>query len=152
MKLLDASALTSRALTDTERMLIALGGHRAEIDGMVIEAALALEADDPASGYLVLASHDRPFEETLSITLLSPRLEALDTARIEHAYAPGIVSDVEVLGPGLLGFRFLTEAPWRLQVLERPALRLPFVSEPAGVRRRGALRRRFALSHGSATG
>lgn len=151
MKLLDRAALDARPSTETGCARIVLGGQSIEVEGLVIEAAIALEPGDAAAGYLLFLTHDRPFEETLSITMLSPTLDVLDTARIERAYTPGLFSDLRIIGAATLQFRFIGETPWRLQVLDRPVLRLPFVSEPAGVARGVALVRRFKLNHGAAS-
>jgi hypothetical protein len=106
----------------------------------------ALEAGFAAGdGWLILLTHDVPYEEALEICLVSSGFELLDRATLSHPYATATLANLEILPPRRIRFDFLGERRWEVEVLEGPALRVPFFSEPAGVQRPIGFTRRFRV-------
>lgn len=115
--------------------------------GAVLEAAIECN-----SQYLLFVTDDIPYEESLRIFLLDPTFDVIDSASIGAPYTTGSFSSLTLREPDTVGFRFLGETPWTVQLLTSDALRLPFVSEPFGVHRRFGFRRRFLLRRMPAAG
>jgi hypothetical protein len=111
------------------------------LTGAILEACLRVEG-----GWLFFLTHDVPFEGGLEIYLLDAGYALLDRAGLALPYAAGLFGELQVLSDRRLRFRFMGEAFWHLELLEKPQLRLPLIGEPLGVSRRFGFRRRFALS------
>ncbi|MFE8646713.1 hypothetical protein ACFX58_16670 [Sphingomonas sp. NCPPB 2930] len=111
------------------------------LKGACLEAAL--EAD---GRYLLMLTDDVPFEEFLTLVLLSPRMGVLDKASIGACYNSGRFDGLTVLPGHRLQFHFLGDQAWQLQLLPEPALRPPWRTEPRGVWRRFGFRRHFVVS------
>ena len=71
-------------------------------------------------GFLLMSNEDTPYEEGLHITLLSPSLDVLDTIEISHAYAPGSIRNLRIVGKNSLEFTFFGGDNWRLTILTSP--------------------------------
>lgn len=113
-----------------------------EIDAAVLEAAV--QAGDGA--LLLFLTDDVPFEERLSIVLLSSQGELLDRAAIGGPYSTGHFSQLRIEGRDRLRFRFIGETDWSLVRLAKPRLALPGLGEPRGVSRPwAALKRHFVI-------
>ena len=110
------------------------------VSGAVLEAAL--EAD---GRYLLFMTDDSPFEEMLSIHLLDGRLDVVDSALLGAPYSTGSFSNLDITGPRTVRFRFIGDTTWSVEVLPRPALRLPFVPDAPGVKRPFAFVRHFIV-------
>ncbi|MFA5120194.1 hypothetical protein [Zavarzinia sp.] len=124
---------------------IAVDGHSGRVEGVVLEAAVVLEAEDPIQGWLFFMTDDVPYEDMLTITLTDAGLRPLDRARIGAPYVTGTFRAPRIDGPGRLSFDFIDERRWHLAVLARPTLALPFVGDPRGVHRPLRLHRHFTL-------
>jgi hypothetical protein len=88
---------------------------------------------------------DVPFEETLSIHLLDERLDLLDSAFLGAPYSTGSFSDLDIAGSSTVQFRFIGDTTWSVEVLPRPVLRMPFVPDAPGVKRRFGFARHFVV-------
>jgi len=117
-------------------------GHR--VEGCVFEAAIKYD-----SGYLIFLTNDIPFEDSLNIHLLSHSGLLRDTASLFWIYCTGSFEDLKIELPDKVSFRFLGDMVWRVQVLPKPILRIPFFSEPTGVHRPFGFKRHFVVSANS---
>ena len=90
----------------------------ADLWGRLVEAQFAL--DD--GGYLVLATLDSPYEEELTILCLDADLHECDRLSIGQPYTPGLLQEVQLLGPARLRFRFARPEPWTLDIAPRRQL------------------------------
>ena len=97
-----------------------LFGHHpiADLSARLVEAQFAL--DD--GGYLVLATLDSPYEEELTILCLDADLRERDRLSIGQPYTPGLLQEVQLLGPARLRFRFVRPEPWMLDIAPRRQL------------------------------
>jgi len=113
------------------------------VSGKLLEAAVEWE-----SRYLVFMTDDVPFEEMLSIHLLDDQMNLLDSARIGSPYSSGSFSSLLLCEPNTVQFRFIGDTLWRIELLSRPTFRIPFISEPPGVKRPMGFFRHFIV-HGN---
>lgn len=97
------------------------------------------------SVYLLLLTDDIPYEEVLRVVLLDAHLDVVDEALIGSPYCTGAFSSLEVCDADAVKFRFIGETPWVVQLLPKPALRIPFFSEPSGVHRPFGFSRHFII-------
>jgi len=112
-----------------------------DLPGVVLEASLKVNNE-----WLLFLTHDIPFEESLEICLLASNFEALDRATLMAPNATGSFEDLQILSEQRMRFRFLGKGFWELELLKKPAFRLPLMSEPLGVVRPFGFSRRFVLS------
>jgi hypothetical protein len=110
------------------------------ISGAVLEAAVQWE-----NCYLLFMTDDVPFEEMLSIHLLDDQLNILDSALIGSPYSSGSFSSLELSEPNTVRFHFIGDTTWSLELLSRPGFRVPFISEPPGVKRPLGFSRHFIV-------
>ena len=93
-------------------------------DGKLMDCELAgsyLDAQFQCSlGFLLISNEDSPYEEGLHITLLSPNLDVIDALEITHAYAPGSIRNLQIVGENSLEFTFFGGDNWRLTILASP--------------------------------
>ncbi len=108
--------------------------------GVVLEAAVAWN-----ESYLLFLTDDIPFEDSLHIHLLDTYFQPLDTASLSSMYATGSFSGLTMMPPDHLALRFFGDMDWRVELLSRPTARMPFFSEPAGVKRPMGFSRRFII-------
>jgi hypothetical protein len=110
------------------------------VSGAVLEAAVQWE-----DRYLLFMTDDAPFEEVLGIHLLDDQHSVLDSAFIGGPYSTGSFSSLELREPNTIRFRFIGDTTWDVELLSRPRLRIPFISEPPGVWRPLRLTRHFIV-------
>lgn len=120
------------------------GRRGAQVSGAVLETAVQTDAGT----YLLFLTDDIPHEDFLSIHLLDAAGDLLDSATIGSPYSTGAFSLLRMEPPNKVHFTFIGETNWMIEVLPKPALRIPMLSEPSGVSRGGKLRRHFAV-HGA---
>lgn len=84
---------------------------------------------------MLFMTDDVPFEEMLSIHLLDAQMEVLDTALIGSPYSSGSFTSLLLVEPNTVQFRFIGNTLWRVELLSRPRFRVPFISDPSGVKR-----------------
>jgi hypothetical protein len=94
------------------------GGQSIEIEGVRLEAQFRC-----AHGYLLIATDDVPFEETLRFYLLDEELSIMDGMCLGQIYRPGIFNLVR-FAEDRLDFTFFSEEIWRLEILTEPLLKL----------------------------
>lgn len=110
------------------------------LKGAVLEAAVQWHGH-----HLLFLTDDMPYEEALRIVLVNEQWQVVDEAELGAAYATGSFSDLVLLPPDRVSFRFIGDTDWTLRLLTRKQFRLPWVSEPRGVSRRFGFGRRFVV-------
>lgn len=116
---------------------VSVGKH---VPGAVFEAAIQWR-----ELYLLFLTDDCPFEETLNIHLLDERSNVLDSATMFWIYSTGMFETLQLIQPNIVQFRFFGDTTWAVELLPKPAFRLPFITEPCGVWRRWGFSRRFKI-------
>jgi hypothetical protein len=110
------------------------------LKGAVLEAAVQWHGH-----HLLFLTDDVPYEEALRIVLLNERWQVVDEAELGAAYSTGSFSDLTLLLPDMVRFRFIGGTDWTVRLLTQKQFRIPWVSEPRGVSRRFGFNRRFAV-------
>ena len=87
------------------------------VPGTVLEAQFEL---DDAQGWLLLLTADRPYEETLYAVLLDRDGREIERLELGEPYTPGVLSDVEIVAPTVLRFRFFSGLVHELEIHPRP--------------------------------
>jgi len=113
------------------------------VTGVVLETAIRTDAGQ----YILFLTDDILFEDFLNIHLLDSAGNLLDSASIGSPYSTGTFSLIRTEPPDKIRFGFIGETEWVVEVLSRPTLRIPMISEPKGVWRSRKLRRHFEI-HG----
>lgn len=113
------------------------------VTGAVLEGAVQW-----TNCHLLFVTDDVPYEEMLRIVLLDSAFSTMDSARIGSPYSSGSFSGLTLVEPNTVRFRFIGDTDWRVELLPRPQLRMPFFSEPPGVYRAFGLSRHFVV-HGN---
>lgn len=120
---------------------VPVGKH---VAGAVLEAAIQWR-----ELYLLFLTDDCPFEETLNIHLLDEKFNALDSATMFWMYSTGMFESLQLIQPNIVQFCFFGDRTWAVELLRKPAFRLPFITEPCGVWRRWSFSRRFKILESS---
>lgn len=110
------------------------------LPGAVLEAAVQWHDQ-----HLLFITDDVPYEEALRIVLIDASLRTVDAAELGAAYSTGSFTDLALLPPDTVSFRFIGGTTWTVQLLGKDQFRLPWVSEPRGVSRRLGFSRRFIV-------
>ena len=121
-------------------VLIAGRPTGAVITGVVLEAAVHC-----APGWLLFLTDDVPFEELLTIHLLDREGGLLDSASIGAPYTTGTFSSMRLDPPSTVRFRFIDDADWFVEILDRPKRALPWWPDARGVRRGARVARHFIV-------
>ena len=111
------------------------------VTGEVLEASVQWK-----DCYLLFVTDAIPFEDSLRIYLFDTGWHLLDSAKLGAMYTTGAFSDLELVPPNAVRFRFIGGIIWELELLDQGVLSLPF-SDPKGVSRPLGFTKRFKL-HG----
>lgn len=114
--------------------------------GTIVPGALLEATVEWEKHFVLFMTDDCPFEEMLHVHLLDPQLQLVDSLRLGSAYSTGTLSSIELLEPNRVRFRFIGDTDWIIELLEKPKLKLPFVSDPPGVHRAIGLMRRLVIT------
>jgi hypothetical protein len=98
-----------------ESALLFDGQAVGKVDGLVIEKQFKT-----ISGFLLFNTHDCPYEETLSISYLSPAFRILDNRRLYGFYSTGTLREVRMCGGNKVRFSFFADDLWELTVFAYP--------------------------------
>ncbi len=109
------------------------------VNGEILEAAVQW-----ANHHLLFITDNTPFEEYLRIYLLDDQWRTVDCAVLGTMYSTGVFSDLELVPPNTLYFRFFGGITWTLELLNHNVMSLPF-SDPRGVSRPFSFRKRFRI-------
>lgn len=142
---LTAKAVSAESENEMPVCEIILNGQTTgkTVSGAVLEAVVSWQ-----EFYLLFLSDDIPQEDMLNIHFLDKNLNPLDSAILGSIYSTGSFSSLQLLQPNRVGFRFIGDTDWLIELLPKPVLRLPFITDPPGVRRRFGFSRYFKV-HGS---
>jgi len=131
--------------TDAERSETSEILVKGEPTGTIIEGCCLNAAVAWQDKILFFIDFDCPFEEELAILLLDKQLKVLDKAFIYAIYTPGIFENLELSEPDTVRFSFFGNDLWEVQLLDKPRIRIPFISEPGVVHRPFGFSRRFIV-------
>lgn len=149
LRQLDATEVSVRPLAAGERRdelprcELLLDGHATgcQLDGAVLEAAVSC-----GDGRLLLFLTDgMPHEDFLTVVLLSAALDPQDGIALGAPYSTGSFSALRLVEPDTVGFRFIGDTDWAIQLLPAPRFGVPLFGDPTGVRRKFGLRRWFKV-------
>lgn len=110
------------------------------IDGQVLEAAVNVDSDR----YILFTTNDVIFEESLTVTLISLSQGKLESLQIGNKYSSGSFEQLSVHDE-YIRFNFIGHSAWVIKVNDSPKLRLPFVSDPHGVKRASGLKTSLSI-------
>lgn len=139
---LSMARLPGHAKNDEPRSALLLNGQPTGrvLPGAVLEAAVEWQGQ-----YLLFITDDVPYEEALRIVLIDAELNVVDSAELGGAYTTGSFSDLSLIPPDTVRFRFIGATDWTVRLLNKDQFRLPWLSEPRGVSRRLGFSRRFVI-------
>lgn len=139
---LSMARLLGHAENDEPRSALLLNGQPTGrvLPGAVLEAAVEWQGQ-----YLLFITDDVPYEEALRIVLIDAELNVVDSAELGGAYTTGSFSDLRLIPPDTVRFRFIGAADWTVRLLNKDEFRLPWLSEPRGVSRQLGFSRRFVI-------
>ncbi|ELY5853945.1 hypothetical protein [Cronobacter malonaticus] len=114
------------------RSEVVLNGNNTGIivPGEILEAAVLINEQR----YVLFLTDDVIFEESLTIALLDLHEGIKEVVRVGNEYATGYFEALSVTADSI-SFRFIGEYLWTVTVSDIPRFRLPFVSDPQGVKR-----------------
>lgn len=112
-------------------------GADVTLSGCILEGAWQV-----GDALLVASGDDIPDEDMLHFSLITGA--EVDALTLGAAYSTGSFRELD-RGATTLRFRFFGDADWQLEVLPQPALRLPWVGDPAGVSRAFGFRSRLRI-------
>lgn len=107
------------------------------VEGAVLEAQFEVDgAERAGERFVLMLTHDCPYEERLSIYLFDAAFRTLDRVEICHIYTPGILSNVAA-DRHAIEFDFIHEQRCRVRVHDKPCWRRrPFapigITQPGG--------------------
>ncbi len=110
------------------------------VTGAVLEAALEWHGCRVA-----FLTDDIPFEDMLRIYMFDANMTLLDTAVLGAMYSTGTFSELSLLPPNALTFRFFGGNVWRMVLLAEREFSIPFLSDPSGVSRKFKFFRHFRI-------
>jgi len=111
------------------------------VPGQVLEAAVQVNEQR----YLLFLTDDIIFEESLTIALIDVHDGLKEIVHLGNEYSTGSFADLQVTDDSV-GFRFIGDYIWTLKVSDSPRLRLPFFSDPKGVKRESGLKKYITIS------
>ncbi|XBY53197.1 hypothetical protein ABSH62_11745 [Cronobacter malonaticus] len=114
------------------RSEVVLNGNNTGIivPGEILEAAVLINEQR----YVLFLTDDVIFEESLTVALIDLREGIKEVVRVGNEYATGYFEALSVTADSI-SFRFIGEYLWTVTVSDIPRFRLPFVSDPQGVKR-----------------
>lgn len=111
------------------------------VPGKVLEAAVQVNEQR----YILFLTDDIIFEESLTIALIDVHDGLKEIVHLGNEYSTGIFADLQVTDNSV-DFRFIGDYIWILKVSDSPRLRLPFVSDPKGVKRTSGLKKYITIT------
>ncbi|MCU6166624.1 hypothetical protein [Enterobacter roggenkampii] len=111
------------------------------VPGQVLEAAVQVNEQR----YILFLTDDIIFEESLTIALIDVHDGLKEIVRLGNEYSTGTFADLQVTDDSV-DFKFIGDYIWTLTVSDSPRLRLPFVSDPKGVKRESGLTKYITIS------
>jgi hypothetical protein len=122
---------------------VALDGENTGITvpGLVLEAAVQINEQR----YILFLTDDVVFEESLTVALIDINDGVKEILRLGNEYSTGSFEELSVTADSI-NFRFIGDYLWTIKTTHSPRLRLPFGSDPKGVKRETGLKRYMTIS------
>jgi hypothetical protein len=111
------------------------------VPGQVLEAAVQVNGQR----FILFLTDDIIFKESLTIVLIDVHNGLKEIVHLGNEYSTGSFLDLQVTDNSV-NFRFIGDNIWTLKVSDSPRLRLPFVSDPKGVKREPGLKKYITIS------
>ncbi|MBC0856591.1 hypothetical protein [Pantoea stewartii] len=105
------------------------------IKGQVLEASVKVDNDR----YILFTTDDVIFEEFLTVTLISLCQGIVESLQVGNAYSSGSFEALSV-NHKTIEFNFIGGSVWTIKMNDTPKLRVPFFSDPRGVKRSSGLK------------
>ncbi len=100
------------------------------VQGKELEAAFRVDDDR----YLIFTTDDVLFEESLTITLISRESGIIEIAHLGGEYVSGTFENA-FSEDDSVHFQFINKVIWTVKISTAPHWRVPFLSDPRGVKR-----------------
>ncbi|MEH0888134.1 hypothetical protein [Enterobacter sp. UNJFSC 003] len=122
---------------------VVINGNNTDIivPGQVLEAAV--QVNDQR--YILFLTDDVIFEESLTIVLIDLQDGVKEVIRLGNEYSTGSFENLSVTADSI-HFRFIGDSLWTIKTADSPRLRLPFGSDPKGVKREAGLKKYMTIS------
>ena len=111
------------------------------VPGQVLEAAVKISEQR----YILFLTDDVIFEESLTIVLIDLQDGVKEIIRLGNEYSTGSFEDLSFTAYSI-NFRFIGDSLWTIKTADSPRLRLPFGSDPKGVKREAGLKKYMVIS------
>ncbi|ELQ6149489.1 hypothetical protein R2313_001972 [Cronobacter turicensis] len=95
--------------------------------------------------YVLFLTDDVIFEESLTIALIDFREGIKEIVSVGNEYSTGNFETLSITADRI-NFRFMGDYLWTVTVSDAPRLRLPFLSDPRGVKRDAAFKKYMDIS------
>ncbi|KGT94564.1 hypothetical protein NG99_08065 [Erwinia typographi] len=105
------------------------------VPGKVLEAAFRVDEDR----CLLFTTDDVLFEESLTIALISREQGVIEVAHLGGEYSSGTFENASTDRESV-HFQFIDDVRWTIKISKSPHLRIPFLSDPRGVKRSSGLK------------
>ena len=116
------------------------------ITGIIVTGEI-LEASDQLNEqlYVLFLTDDVIFEESLTIALIDFREGIKEIVYVGNEYTTGSFEALSITADKI-NFRFIGDYLWTVTVSDTPRLRVPFLSDPKGVKRDTAFKKYMDIS------
>ncbi|EOV6158884.1 TPA: hypothetical protein ACOEER_002679 [Enterobacter ludwigii] len=111
------------------------------VPGQILEAAV--QVNDHR--YILFLTDDIIFEESLTIALIDVKDGVKEIVRLGNEYSMGSFEVLSVTVDSI-NFRFIGNFLWTVNTVDSSRLRLPFNSDPKGVKREACLKKYMTIS------
>lgn len=111
------------------------------VPGEILEASVQINDQR----YVLFLTDDVIFEESLTIALIDFREGIKEIVSVGNEYSTGNFEALSITADRI-NFRFMGDYLWTVTVSDTPRLRLPFLSDPRGVKRDAAFKKYMDIS------
>ncbi|ELY4777417.1 hypothetical protein ACLE1A_003015 [Cronobacter turicensis] len=111
------------------------------VHGEILEASVQINDQR----YVLFLTDDVIFEESLTIALIDFREGIKEIVSVGNEYSTGNFEALSITADRI-NFRFIGNYLWTVTVSDTPRLRLPFLSDPRGVKRDAAFKKYIDIS------
>jgi len=111
------------------------------VHGEILEASVQINDQR----YVLFLTDDVIFEESLTIALIDLCEGIKEIVSVGNEYSTGNFEALSITAERI-NFRFMGDYLWTVTVSDTPRLRLPFLSDPRGVKRDAAFKKYMDIS------
>lgn len=111
------------------------------VHGEILEASVQINEQR----YVLFLTDDVIFEESLTIALIDLCEGIKEIVSVGNEYSTGNFEALSITADRI-NFRFIGDYLWTVTVSDTPRLRLPFLSDPRGVKRDAAFKKYMDIS------